>query len=263
LNFNCIELKTRPTYLLLLSLNFIAIFSACEKELDTGASDKYKEQLKESYRYYPLELNKSWVYSIDSIYYSDNLGIIEVDTVRGVYRETLVDTFRNESDQLVYRCLKEMKNVNQTWSVLRVYSLIFLTNQLLRTEDNVTLVDLIFPIRSGSRWDTRVYIDSDANYLIRGKAITLFKDWPDTYVANEYNGEYNGTAASMIDIIDVEADNNIILYKASKRTYAKGIGMIRKEQAFFTTQRTEDPDLPWEQKAEIGFKAVQTLLEYK
>lgn len=256
-------LKHDHKFILLLCLILGTVLSSCEKEYDTDAGEKYKQQLKESYRYYPLGIGQSWTYSIDSIYYSDNLGTIEVDTVSGVYRETLVDTFRNDNRQLVYRCLKEKKNPNQTWSILRVYSLTFLPDQLIRTEDNVALVDLVFPINEGRRWDTRVYIDSDANYLIRGKAITIFKDWPDTYVSDEYDCEFEGATAHMIDIIDVEPDNNIILYKSSHRTYAKDIGMIRKEQAFFTTQRTDFPDLPWEDKAEIGFKTVQTLVEYK
>jgi len=41
------------------------------------------------------------------------------------------------------------------------------------------------------------------------------------------------------------------------------VGMISKEQAFFTTQKTELAEKPWEEKAEIGFKCIQTLVDYK
>jgi len=237
---------------------------SCESQKDDLADARFREKLNEAYRYYPLHVGSSWTYSIDSIYYSDNLGKIEIDTVRGTYRETLTDTFRTEGGALVYRCIKEKQDpVTSGWNTLRVYSLTFSERQLVRTEENTPLIDLVFPLEQRSSWDPCAYIDANANYLVRGKVIQLFKDWPSAYIDRIYNEEYLGAQRDMVEIVDVRPDENIILYQSSRRKYAKDLGLVYKEQVFFTTQRTELAGEPWEEKAEIGFKAYQTLIDYK
>ena len=113
----------KPSYLFIYSILLsTAFFTSCEKEIDTDAVQRAKDNLEKSYQYYPIAIGKSWTYQIDSIYYSDNLGIIEIDTVKGLYRETIVDTFSNLNNNVVYRVLKE-KQENNIWFVTRVYSL--------------------------------------------------------------------------------------------------------------------------------------------
>jgi len=236
----------------------------CTKQNDDISADKFKQQLAESYRYYPVKTGNSWTYQIDSIYYTDNLGTIDIDTVSGVYRETLTDTFRTDDNNLVYRCIKEKKDVNSgSWNIMWTYSLMPRERQLIRTEENTPLIDLIFPLNDQSSWDPCAYIDANANFLVRGKGIQIFKDWPDSYVKSINTENILGTEREVVEIIDIEPDDNIILYQSSIRKYAKGLGMIYKEQSFFTTQKTELADSPWEEKAEIGFKSFQTLIEFK
>lgn len=243
------------------SLLFLA---SCEREIDTDAAQKAKEALEKSYQFYPVNIGNSATFQIDSIYYFDNLGTIEIDTVRGKYKETVTDTFRTEDNKLVYRILKEKFDpFSSSWTVTNVYSLMPSKYQLIRTEENISLVDLIFPLNNTSSWDPTALIDANTNYLIRGKGIQLFKDWPAAYIEDVYTSTLFGQDREVIEIRDVNPDDNIILYQSSKRTYASGIGLILKEQAFFTTQKTELAGSPWEEKADIGFKCVQTLIDYK
>ena len=207
-------------------------FSSCEKEIDTDAVQRAKDNLEKSYQYYPIAIGKSWTYQIDSIYYSDNLGNIEIDTIRGLF-------------------------------VTRVYSLMPTTNQLIRTEDNTQLIDLIFPLQINSTWNPTALIDANSTYLVRGKGIQIFKDWPSAYISDIVEEEVFGEVREVLKIQDVKPDDNIILFQSSTRSYASGVGMISKEQAFFTTQKTELAEKPWEEKAEIGFKCIQTLVDYK
>lgn len=253
----------KPSYLFIFSILISTVyFSSCEKEIDTGAVQRAKDNLEKSYQYYPIAIGKSWTYHIDSIYYSDNLGNIEIDTIRGLYRETIVDTFKNSSDNVIYRVLKE-KLENNIWFVTRVYSLMPTTNQLIRTEDNTQLIDLIFPLKINSTWNPTALIDANSTYLVRGKGIQIFKDWPSAYISDILEEEVFGEVREVLKIQDVKPDDNIILYQSSTRSYASGVGMISKEQAFFTTQKTELAEKPWEEKAEIGFKCIQTLVDYK
>lgn len=242
---------------------FTLVLTGCDTEKDDLSAEKFKQQLAESYQYYPLKPGNSWTYQIDSIYYSDNLGNIIIDTVKGIYRETLTDTFRTEDNRLVYRCVKEKKQANNSWNTMRIYSLMPLERQLVRTEENTPLIDLIFPINENSSWDPCSYIDANVNYLVRGKGIQIFKDWPQSYVRDINNENVLGADREVATVIDIEPDDNIILYQSSFRKYAKGLGLIYKEQSFFTTQKTELADSPWEEKADIGFKSYQTLLEFK
>jgi len=240
------------------------LMASCSTEKDEISAEKFKQQLAESYLYYPIALGNSWTYQIDSIYYSDNLGNIEIDTVSGLYRETLTDTFRTEDNSLIYRCIKEKKDAaSGAWNVLRTYSLMLLERQLVRTEENTPLIDLIFPLNDQSSWDPCAYIDANANFLVRGKGIQLFKDWPPSYVERITQENVLGQDRKIAEVTDIEPDDNIILYQSSKRRYAQGLGLIYKEQSFFTTQKTELADSPWEEKAEIGFKSYQTLIEFK
>lgn len=248
----------------LITIVFLFSLSGCDREVDTDTAQKAKEALEKSYLFYPLNIGSAATFQIDSIYYFDNLGTIEIDTVRGKYRETISDTFRTEDHRLVYRILKEKFDAaSSAWVITNVYSLMPSKYQLIRTEENISLVDLIFPLDNSSTWDPTALIDANTNYLVRGKGIQLFKDWPSAFVEDVYNSFLFGQDREVIEIRDVTPDDNIILYQSSRRTYASGLGLILKEQSFFTTQKTELAGSPWEEKADIGFKCVQTLIDYK
>lgn len=253
----------RSLYFIALIMSFFCLVS-CDREVDTDTAQKAKEALEKSYQYYPVRIGISATYQIDSIYYFDNLGTIVIDTVRGKYKETITDTFRTEDNRLVYRILKEkFDSISSSWSVTNVYSLMPSQYQLIRTEENISLIDLIFPLDNSSSWDPTALIDANTNYLIRGKGIQLFKDWPAAYVQDTYTSMLFGQEREVIEVRDVNPDDNIILYQSSKRTYALGLGLILKEQAFFTTQKTELASSPWEEKADIGFKCTQTLIDFQ
>lgn len=244
-------------------LCLLGIFlTSCENDFDTNAAQRYQQKLMDSYRYYPLKIGNSWTYSIDSTYYFDNLGTIETEKVSGIYRETLTDTFRDGANRLVFRCLKEKQLPDQSWTILRVYSLSPSATNLIHTEENTPLVDLVFPIDENKVWNPTILIDPNANYLIKGKVINLFKDWPGTYIEQTGTYTFKGKDYPTINLVDVLPDDNIILYKSSRRTYAKDIGMISKSQAFFTSQRTDLADKPWSEKADIGFETSQVLIDF-
>ena len=204
---NAIIPTMRNSYLSYLYLSlFFWTFTSCTRETDTDSAIKAKEALLKSYEYYPVSIGKSWTYQTDTIYYFDNLGMIEIDTISLQIRETLSDTFRTIDNRLVYRLLKEIKdNSTGSWNITNVYSLMHSTNQLIRTEENISLIDLVFPLDQNTSWDPTALIDANTNYLVRGKGIQLFKDWPSAYIEDTYNATLFGKDRDVVVVRDVEA----------------------------------------------------------
>lgn len=252
-------------YKILLSLAFLVVLAtSCTRENDVEAGKRFQEEINASKLFYPLETGKTWTYQIDTVYYSMNLNVMEIDTVSGYYRETIADTFVNSQNHTVHRIIREKQDDDtKQWYVTNVFSLEARERQLIRTEDNYPLIDLVFPSAQNTSWKATALIDGNTSLLVRGKAIQIYKDWPDSYVAGVRNETVLGVDTDVISIIDVEPDDDVILSHYSARQYAKGVGMIYKEQAFYTTQLIELADRPWSEKAEIGFETFQTLISYK
>jgi len=251
-------MNNRMKYLLFL---LPLILLSCEKEIDPNPSKKYDEWLIQSYEYYPLEVGSYRTYQVDSIYFERRLNVLRSDTISDIFRESIVDTFRNLQNELTYRIIKERQS-GDNWLTDRVYSVVKSRTKVVRTEENISLVDLVFPFKKLTSWDAFIYTDKNRDFLINGRRIYLYKNFTLSYVKDSTIQTVLGNNTSVITVEDGDSDD-LIERQLSRRYYAKGIGLIRKEQEFYGDQTTLDRGIPWDQKAETGFKLTQSLIDFK
>ncbi len=100
--------------------------------------------------YFPVGTNHTWVYEVEEV----NINLAGFDTMRYQLRETLIDSFVNQSDEITYRLQREKDfgdgagfRFDEIWTVAK-------TNQhVVVNESNLGLLKLVFPVIDGQEWD--------------------------------------------------------------------------------------------------------------
>lgn len=252
-----------PSLYFLTGLVFLTTFISCTKETDEGVAERAAKQLAENRTFQPLTIGTVWVYQIDSVYYVFENNKLVTDSVSGIYRETIVDTFHNAVGNPVYRIVREKEDKTlQQWIKVGVYGIEDQKTRLIRQEGNVPFIELTFPLRRFSQWKATSLIDGYEPFYIKSRELPIYKDWGNSFIADSTDQTVLGNATSVLTIKDVDNDDGVILSQYSERKYAKNVGLIYKEQAFYTTQRIELSDLPWREKADVGFEMKQTLIQF-
>lgn len=244
-----------------LSLLFIAVlligFTACDETENFVVDFKYD--------YFPLEIGKYITYNVDSVTYSSALGGgIQIDSASYEWRETVVDTFRDNENNLVYEVERERRDsASQDWRLVNVLTVTQTQTRLEYVENNRRFVKMFFPLRLEDTSNVFQYFDEFELVAIRGEVIEAFKSWE--YLIEDLDVPSDAgtfTFDSTATIRYANSENAIELREASER-YAKGIGLIYKEMKILDTQCIEDCiGQTWEEKAEQGFILRLTLKDY-
>lgn len=228
----------------------LMIFSGCSKEKII--------QIDYKYDYYPMEVGKSWTYSLDSTLYSD-LFPGGKETRSWLYRETVESVFVDNEGRDAYRIERHVrKTANDPWSAITVWYAVPGENNVERLEDNLRFIKFVFPAREGSSWDGNAYIHADDtlefyagwNYVIESI------DQPVTF------DNFNFDMASTVLEVD---DENKLERRYSTARYARGVGMYyRKLQNLSYVGPTIPPDsIPWEEKANRGYTIEMRLKSFQ
>lgn len=211
------------------------------------------------YDFFPLQVGKSWEYAVDSITYrSDGIP----DTANLFFLEQIVAwRIDNVGDTLYIAERFERYDSTQPWQVKEVFSLKRTRTQAIRTENNLSFIKLIFPIKRRDRWDGNKYFDSEVNTPVAGNAIQMFLDW-------EYI--YQNVASNEVMVNSADYELQVRLRKAEEK-YAPNVGLTYRHLQILDTQcitccgSTESPacdTLPWAAKAERGFILEQKLIRH-
>ena len=239
--------------LLLISITII-FYNSCGTKLDPYSNDFSGSE------YFPLEIGNTWIYEIDSIVY-DNKGT-KIDTIKHIVKEFISETFEDNSGNTNY--LIERYNKSATgWDISNVWAAYKNNKQAVRKEDNLIFIKMVFPVKKDVDWDGNAYFDSENTIIsIAGEPIKMYEYWNYKYIstgttedigANQYN-----------DVATVEQVNyeNSIEKRYSIEKYAKGTGLIYKNTVILNTQKIDQPNTPWEDKAEEGFILTQKLISF-
>ncbi len=244
-------MKKILTYLLL-SSTILFIFS-CQNETILA------EEVDLETEYYPLGNDKVWEYQIDSTIY-DNAGNSKTMSTTFV-RETMQGPIEESETEVSY-LLEVAKKTNLTdiYFPTDQWILRFRDNKLIRIEENLSFVKLIFPPNLETVWEGNQF-DPDTEIFVAGDPIQAYKDWDyrvldrlDTLTVGEKS--YN-------NILQVQQANseNQIEKRYSIEHYAFGIGLIEREMWILDTQDFDSAQ-PWVEKAEQGFILRQRLIDH-
>jgi hypothetical protein len=98
----------------------------------------------------------SWIeYQVDSMWQDDILAIR--DSVSYRLRERVFETYTDETGRTAYRILRYVQNAESEWQVRDVWTATADTRFAEKTEENMRLLKLSFPVRNARTWDINVY----------------------------------------------------------------------------------------------------------
>ncbi len=254
--------KTTLTQVLTVLIFFVLslFISSCGKNETDTLPDLAKD-------YYPLQIGKTLIYDIDTVVFDPQPGNkVQIDTYRWQIKEVFIDTFRDITGLLTYKIERSERPRGSTakFDVKKIFTAALSGNEALRTEDNLKFIK--FPRFLGERttWDGNVYCDQSLIIEVAGERMGLFSKKWNYEVLSLGKAEKIGTK-DFNDVLTVRAqsDTRILTEKRyNLEKYAKGIGLVYKEQHILDTQKL-DATIAWEKKAERGYIVKQTIVSFQ
>jgi hypothetical protein len=230
-----------------------------------------EEPLDRGYDYFPLSVGSYHVYQMDSVIYDPVIGGIEQQAVSLQVKEVVVDTFRDETNVLLYKTERyERPDENHDWEFKSVFAKGTDDDQAIYLTENLRFIKFIFPPRKYKKWNGNVHFDEFRIVEVAGEPLEIFKSWE--YEITEEGEPLLQDPFEFDEVTTVTNANseNIIEYRYVIEKYARGIGLVYREMKILDTQCEECCNfdinfcetVPWEEKAEAGFILKQRLIDY-
>ena len=234
------------------------------------------------YEYYPLQLGLSWTYEVDSVYYLSDGEVGFRDTVSVRLREVLADTFTDLSGVRQYRLERYIRaGADSTWVFAGVAAMSRTKRQAIRQEGNFRLIRLPFPLALGGIWQPAAHFDEQAFITIGSQPVTVFEAW--SFQVLDTAGAFQLGDASLDQVVTVEnrsADLDPFTRRRVVERYAPGIGLVSREMDILDTDcllccddnadggydlldTTICAEVPWAERAEVGFLLRQKLIAFE
>lgn len=247
-----------------MSIFSLVILFSCGKDLP----DNYS--IENGYEYFPLEVGKYWIYQVDSIVYDPISGGTLNDTSITFMKEEIVEKFQNESGEDVYKLERlERKELSDPWTISKVVSLERNEKFAYRTEDNLRLISMVFPVQSRNDWVATQHFDPTTIVTVAGESMQLYKDWDSEVEEVGVMEEIGNFNFEITSVLHENSEDNPFERRFVFEKYAKNVGLVSKEMMILDSQYCNQepvPDdcetLPWEEKGEKGFILKQIILEH-
>lgn len=227
-------------------------------------------EAKVQYAYFPLYIGQYQVYQIDSVVYDFAPAGTSKRASITFAKEIVTDSLLDNTGTLRYTVERyERANATQPWQLTSIETAQRTSDQAIRTENNLRFLKLIFPMDRRSEWDGNRWIDPDREISIADERMRPFSNWRyevDSIDVPAKVGPFSYDSTLFITEVD---ENNVVELRLSRVRYAKGKGLVWREQRILDSQycnRTPPPTdcatKPWEEKAERGYTLTQTMIEY-
>lgn len=172
------------------------------------------EPAASDYDFYPLETGRFWNYDVSEQQFSLN-----GPPVSRTYqiREVLSTRYDEQSGKPAYRLERFRRQTdNQSWQADSVGSVRLLGGQLIRTDNGLDYVKLIFPVSDRLEWN--------------GNAFNALGS--DEYQFRNARQPYSVLTNTYPETVTVVQQNDSTLVDQDKRleVYARGVGMVYRER---------------------------------
>lgn len=232
----------------LLWLVVMGAFSFGCSKTESGTIDLSQEQ------YYPLSVDLERFFQIDSIFFVPKAGRVARDSASVQVRERVVDTLRNLSGDLVYRIEHfERQKPSEPWVLRKVVSEYRSQNRLIRSEDNLPLIKMVFPLQLHQKWGSTVFLDPALRVTVRGQPLEMFKGWASELSEWPSTWQMDGKKYEQTLTIQTANFENALELRQSLERYTQGVGLIYRELQILDTQCLNCQGQTWEKKAQRGF----------
>ncbi|PHI21259.1 hypothetical protein CEQ90_04380 [Lewinellaceae bacterium SD302] len=239
----------------------LATFSACEEESIASTPNTGEQE------YFPLSIGQTKTYEVDSILLLQEVSGTVYDTARLTVQEILQDTFIAADGRLWYRGERYEKDrdaPDSEYRITRTFTVSTDAQVALRSENNLSFTKLVFPARTGERWDGNGDFDEFRQFAVGGEFLDIYAGWETFYQTVDSTADDR----RFLRVEQAQVDNVIDLRQAYE-VYETGVGLVEK---FLDARHTQCQvccggdtapciDLPWDEKAEKGFILRQRLIE--
>lgn len=197
------------------------LLQACSKESSAGPRDL-------GYDYFPVTVGKWVEYQVDSVWRDDYFNIH--DSVSYRLLERIEEAYTDPAGRPAWRIHRYVRDEQDQWVVRDVWTCTRDNFYAERTEENVRLLKLSFPINEGRRWDYNVYNPGN--------------EWE--MALREVHKPYslNGLSFDSTLIVRQTVPANFVARRDLEERYAKHVGMVRKSQVETTSQFVNVPGQP-------------------
>ena len=191
----------------------------------------------------PLEVGLFWEYEVEQ---TITFGEGDSETERFFLRDRVDYFYTNVQNETVYVVKRERSLDRRFWIGLGNYAIQYRGNRLLRTEDNQTLIALIFPPSKGRAWDAMAFSSTE----------------PDMFEIEEVGiGRVGAFSFPSTVRVKQEQDDDLITFRDNRyEVYARGVGLI--EQYYEVLTYCSRNDCLGRQIVDSGRKTHLKLLDY-
>lgn len=240
--------------------HFLILF-ACSMVFSISCNEKLAEVSSPlTADFYPMQTGKYIIYNVDSIIYNETIAD---DSTHWQIREQIMDTFYDLDSILNFRIERSRRaDALSAWQVLDVWSVRNKNGNIERDENDLRFVKLAEPVVVNSNWDGTAYLGNlfDLPYYRECDRLDFLENWEYTYTTTDSSATINGLQFDSIVTVKQQGADNLIEQNYAIELYARGVGLIKKEFFHYTSQNTND--IPWEEKAECGYKYTMEIVEY-
>lgn len=196
---------------------FIFLASSCAK-------DKVEDPMDLKKSYFPVEKGLIIEYSVDSIIWNDFSLPVKVDSFTYLVRYKIDTFFYDNTNKLTYKYVKSAFNDSLGWQVIQIGSVQSNDAGIELFENNVKIIKLTWPVRSGRTWDVNAFNGQK-------KKEALFTEVDVKKVQNNKN--FDSCA-----VVLIEDETSLIKINFEQEIYSKNIGLIKKEVTHVETKPT-------------------------
>jgi len=254
-----------------MKLRYLFAFLLLAMIAGTSCGPTIEPPVDMGYNFIPIDTGRYYIYRVDSIRISciDNV----FDTVHYEMKETYPYTFLDGSNEIAVACIRYYRpDSTYSWSLLgdsvwtpNVWWIKRTTTRLEKSEENLKIVKMTYPIQTDYEWDGNAYNSNPAK--------TYYYGTPDVSFNNGFQ-----TFGNTVTVYHEVDTSNLIQYTYETETYARDIGMVHKRWYSFTAITTSAPSgfvfcdamlggqqwytVPILQRVKNGHLVNYTLIEY-
>ncbi len=208
------------------------------------------EDIRLGFEYFPLSVGQYSVYEVEDIRY---IFARDADTSRYQLREVVADSFPGVGGEIVYRLERYRRTVDQPWQLDSVWTARKNTRQVVVVENNIPLIKLVFPSRTGITWDGNALNSRPEQIYSLAATSTALKE--------EISSPLDSLLARSLTVIQQESQDTIITYTEVSETYVEDIGLFYKKSVNLQ-YCASTPECVGLGILESGWQYTQTLIDH-